>query len=89
MSVIDRSNPFALHVPGPRVPSRTPEGWVEAPYTRFTATPVAPLIGAVIDGVSLADPLDAETQAELNRALLEWKVLFFRDQDITPDQQRA
>jgi taurine dioxygenase len=88
MSVIDRSNPFALHVPGPRVPRRTPEDWADEPYTRCTVTPVAPLIGAVIGGVSLADPLDAELQAELNRALLEWKVLFFREQDITPDQQR-
>jgi taurine dioxygenase len=88
MSVIDRSNQFALHTPGPRVASRTPEGWVDEPYTRFTVTPVAPLIGAVIGDLSLADPLDADTQAQLNRALLEWKVLFFRDQDITPDQQR-
>ena len=88
MSVIDRTNPFALHAPGPRIASRTPEGWADEPYTRFTVTPVAPLIGAEVGGVSLADPLDAETHAQLNRALLEWKVLFFRNQDVTPDQQR-
>jgi taurine dioxygenase len=89
MSVIDRTNPFVLHVPGPRVPSRTPEGWVDEPYTRFTVHPVAPLIGAELRGVSLADPVDDELFMELNRALLEWKVLFFRDQDITPDQHTA
>jgi taurine dioxygenase len=89
MSVIDRTNPFVLHRPGPRVPSRTPEGWVDEPYTRFTLTPVAPVIGARIDGISLADPVDDELFAELNRALLEWKVLFFRGQDITPQQQAA
>ena len=58
MSVIDRSNPFALHVPGPRMARRTPEGWVDQAYTRFTVTPVAPIIGARIDGFSLAEPLD-------------------------------
>lgn len=80
-------NPFALFRPGPRIASRTPEGWVEEPYTRFTIQPVAPLIGAVIEGVSLADPVDDELFRQLNRALLEWKVLFFRGQDITPEQQ--
>ena len=89
MSIIDRTNPFALHRPGPRVPSRTPEGWVDEPYTRFTHTPIAPTIGARVDGVSLADPVEPELFAELNRALLEWKVLFFRGQDITPQQQAA
>ena len=90
MSVIDRTNPFALHLPGPRVAQpHAPSDWVDEPYTRFTVTPVAPLIGAQIDGISLADPLDDATFAELNRALLEWKVLFFRDQDITPEQQLA
>jgi taurine dioxygenase len=89
MSVIDRTNPFALHRPGPRVATRTPADWVDAPYTRFDVTPIAPIIGARIDGVSLAEPLDDATFAELNRALLEWKVLFFRGQDITPAQQVA
>jgi taurine dioxygenase len=89
VSVLDKatSNPFALHVPGPRIASRTPEGWVDEPYTRFEVTPVAPIIGAVISGVSLADPVDEELFHQLNRALLEWKVIFFRDQDVTPVQQ--
>ncbi|HEY1117880.1 MAG TPA: hypothetical protein VGE43_09255, partial [Acidimicrobiales bacterium] len=52
------NDPYALYVPGPRVASRTPEGWVDEPYTRFTVRPVAPIIGAVIEGVSLADDLD-------------------------------
>jgi taurine dioxygenase len=47
------------------------------------------VLGAEIDGVDLADPLSPELRAELNRALLEWKVLFFRDQEITPARQRA
>ena len=74
---------------GPRIQSRTPKGWADAPYTRFTIRPLAPTIGAVIEGVSLADPVDAELFEQLNRALLEWKVVFFRGQDITGAQQAA
>ena len=33
--------------------------------------------------------MDDDLHAEVHRALLEWKVLFFRDQDITQAQQRA
>src|SRR5262249_17494177 len=35
---------------------------------------------------SLADDVDAALFEQLNRALLEWKVLFFRGQDITGAQ---
>ncbi|UJW34847.1 TauD/TfdA family dioxygenase [Saccharothrix sp. AJ9571] len=59
------------------------------PYPLFSLMPLGPVIGAEIDGVDLGEPLTAELRAELNRALLEWKVLFFRDQDITSAQQRA
>jgi taurine dioxygenase len=75
--------------PGPRIFSRTPDGWSDEPYTRFEVEAVAPTIGAVINGVSLADPLDEELFTQLNRALLEWKVLFFRNQDITGAQHAA
>ena len=77
---------YALFTPGPRIARRTPDDWVDEPYTRFTVTPVAPIIGAVIEGIDLAEPLDEELHHQLNRALLEWKVLFFRGQDITPKQ---
>jgi alpha-ketoglutarate-dependent taurine dioxygenase len=47
-------------------------------------------IGARIDGVRLADDLDAETVAAINNALLEHKVIFFRDQhDLDDDGQLA
>ena len=81
--------PLNPYQPGPRIAARTPDGWVDAPYTRFTVSPYSPTIGAEIGGISLADPLDAELFAELNRALLEWKVLFFRDQQLTGAQQVA
>jgi taurine dioxygenase len=74
---------------GPRVAARTPAGFDDRPYTRFSVRPLAPTIGAEVDGVDLAAPLDSELASELRRALLEWKVIFFRDQDITREQQRA
>ncbi len=37
-------------------------------------------IGAEIGGVDLADELPDEIIAAMRTALLEWKVLFFRDQ---------
>jgi alpha-ketoglutarate-dependent sulfate ester dioxygenase len=47
-------------------------------------------IGARIDGVRLAADLDADTIAAINGALLEHKVLFFRDQhDLDDDGQLA
>ncbi|MEZ5229818.1 MAG: TauD/TfdA family dioxygenase [Acidimicrobiales bacterium] len=36
--------------------------------------------------ISLADDVDAELFELLNAALLDWKVLFFRHQDITNEQ---
>ncbi|MEU3272111.1 TauD/TfdA family dioxygenase [Saccharomonospora sp. NPDC006951] len=74
---------------GPRVLDRLPEGIESAPYELFELRPLGRIIGAEIGGVHLGDPLTPALRAELNRALLEWKVLFFRDQDITPAQQRA
>jgi taurine dioxygenase len=41
-------------------------------------------IGAEISGVDLAPPLAAETTRALRRALLEHVVVFFRDQELTP-----
>lgn len=61
----------------------------EQPYTLFTLKPLGPLLGAEIEGVDLAVPLSSELKAELHHAFLEWKVLFFRNQDITSEQQVA
>jgi len=51
--------------------------------------PATPVIGAEISGVDLSRPLDADTQAAIHDALLKWRVLFFRDQDLTNDQLKA
>jgi taurine dioxygenase len=51
--------------------------------------PMTPTIGVEIRGLDLSKPLDAATIHYLRAALLEWKVLFFRDQDITTEQHLA
>ena len=71
---------------GPRVAPRTGSGWVDEPYDRFTIEAMSPTIGAEISGLNLAEGIDDELFAQLNRALLEWKVLFFRDQNLTHAQ---
>jgi len=52
-------------------------------------TPLTPTIGAEVAGVDLSAGLNQETYARLRGALLQHQVLFFRDQDITLDQQKA
>ncbi|MEU8827676.1 TauD/TfdA family dioxygenase [Streptomyces sp. NPDC048636] len=74
---------------GPRTLRRLPDGWQERPYQRFGVVPLAATIGAEIQGVDLSRPLDPALREELNRALLEWKVLFFRAQHLTSARQRA
>ncbi|GAA2794881.1 TauD/TfdA dioxygenase family protein [Crossiella cryophila] len=73
---------------GPRQLRRLPDGVEERPYELFALRPLGRVIGAEIQGVDLAVPLTPALREELNRALLEWKVLFFREQRITPGQQR-
>ncbi len=56
------------------------------------ALSIAPLtltIGAEISGIDLSKPMTADLLAALRQALLEWKVIFFRDQDITTDEHLA
>ena len=46
----------------------------------LTVEPLTATIGAEIGGVDLADDLDDRVIEEIRERLLEWKVLFFRDQ---------
>lgn len=55
----------------------------------FDIRPLTPTIGAEIAGIDLREPLDAGALRDMRAALLEWKVLFFRDQDITTEQHLA
>ncbi|WEB42703.1 TauD/TfdA family dioxygenase [Streptomyces yunnanensis] len=73
---------------GRRILRRTPDGWRDRPYELFEVVPQAATIGAEIRGLDLSRPLSTALRAELNRALLEWKVLFFRGQHLTSASQR-
>ncbi|MDX1514183.1 MAG: TauD/TfdA family dioxygenase [Gammaproteobacteria bacterium] len=57
---------------------------MNAPFERIRITPVSPALGAEISGVDISAPLDDETVAEIRAALLEYLVVFFRDQNLTP-----
>ncbi|MBI08407.1 MAG: taurine dioxygenase [Rhodospirillaceae bacterium] len=49
--------------------------------------PIAGALGAEIHGVDLSKSLDEATFGRIHQALLDHCVIFFRDQNITPDQQ--
>ncbi|WP_179404460.1 TauD/TfdA dioxygenase family protein [Burkholderia guangdongensis] len=55
----------------------------------FDVVRSTPTIGAEIGGIDLRRPLDDALYGALRRALLKFKVLFFRDQDITAEQHIA
>lgn len=55
----------------------------------FEIRQLTPAIGAEIFGLDLSSTLAPETLAKLRQVWLERKVLFFRDQKLTPDQQLA
>lgn len=56
-------------------------------YRHLTLQPIAGSLGAIVEGVNLAKPIEPEIYAEIKQALLDNLVIFFRDQEITPAQQ--
>jgi taurine dioxygenase len=52
----------------------------------IAVTPIAGSIGAEISGVDLAAELDDDTVAAIRAAWLEHLVVFFRDQELTPER---
>ncbi len=59
------------------------------PYRHVTVEPVTGACGAVVGGIDLAHDLSDESVAEIRRAVLDHQVVFFRGQDLSPDQQVA
>jgi alpha-ketoglutarate-dependent taurine dioxygenase len=57
--------------------------------TTISVSPVTRTVGAVIDGVDMREPVDAETVQLVRQAWLDHGVLLFRDQDITTEQLKA
>ena len=48
--------------------------------------PIAGALGAEIFGLNLADPVAESTLAEVKEAFHEHLVIFFREQELTPQQ---
>ena len=59
------------------------------PTVELDVRPMSGHIGAEVFGVDLSRPLDPAVVAEVRATLLRWKVVFFRDQDLTQDQHVA
>lgn len=59
---------------------------VRRAFHRIRVRPIAGALGAEIEGVDLAQPLDEATVAEIRLALLDHLVIFLRDQELTPEQ---
>ena len=58
-------------------------------YESIEVTKLSPSVGAVISGVDLASGPSDEQFAEIKQAFTEHSVVFFRDQDLTPEQHIA
>ena len=56
--------------------------------SQIRVEPVTPTIGAEIAGVDLGEELRDEVMREIEQALMRWKVIFFRDQDITIEDHK-
>jgi taurine dioxygenase len=55
-------------------------------YHHIRVEPLSRHVGVEIAGVDLSAPLRDETFAEIRHAFGEWGVVFFRDQQLTPEQ---
>jgi len=57
-------------------------------YQRIRVEPIAAALGAEVSGVDLRQKSDDATMREIHDAWMQHQVLFFRDQNITPQQQK-
>ena len=67
---------------GPRYKAAAGDG---EPFETISVDRLTPIIGAEIGGVDLAHPTNRQLD-EIHRALAENQVIFFRDQELTPEQ---
>ena len=62
----------------------------EATYEAISVNPVTPVIGVEVEGVDMTSDVPDAQIKELNQALANHNVLFFRDQpELTAEQQIA
>ena len=57
--------------------------------TNFDVVDLTPYIGSEITGLDLSKPIPADALAELRKVWLARKMIYFKDQTLTPDQQLA
>ena len=62
---------------------------LQTDFETIQVAPVSPTIGAEISGFQMSGTLPPEQIAEIRRALLDWKVIFFRDQDVELEEHVA
>lgn len=58
-------------------------------YTGFRVAPISGALGAEVFGIDLSADLDQAVMDEIRRALAEYVVLLFRDQELSVARQRA
>ncbi|NQV44028.1 MAG: TauD/TfdA family dioxygenase [Rhodospirillales bacterium] len=58
-------------------------------YSEITVSPQSPALGAVIGGVDLSKDLSNSAMAEIDDAFRRYSVIFFRDQELMPEQHIA
>jgi taurine dioxygenase len=59
------------------------------PLSELNVSPCGPVLGAEVAGLDASDPVDPHTAVTLRELLLRYKVLFFRDLDLTYAQHLA
>jgi taurine dioxygenase len=58
-------------------------------YKHITVQPISGALGAEMGNVDVSQDLSAEVIAEIRRALVDHLVIFFRDQNLTTEQQKT
>ncbi len=58
-------------------------------FDTIRVRPLTPTIGAEIGGLRMSGAVPDEQIAEIRQALLDWKVIFFRDQDVAIEEHVA
>lgn len=58
-------------------------------YEKINVSPLTPALGAVIKGIDLSVTTDDQTISELEHALGHFGVIFFEDQQLSPQQHLA
>ena len=62
---------------------------VRSNYRNIEVCPIDGALGAEINGVDISQSLDGEVISEIRQAFLDHLMIFFRDQNLTPQEQLA